>query len=336
MTLPSACCRIPSGLTTNPSSSAITTRFTSTAPVARFTATSAMVALQALEYMPHATPGAASAGRAAGLPAELFGRRFEHPPHPRIGQVVQPELQRIHPRFRRQRVDVRFPRERVAVHRRRAPRANRERIHSGGIPAHPSARRGHPLVRDVVKRIGFPIPRPEYLVVPEHDLAGRHAGADLHHRRRTEPVVEELLLTTVDHLHRFAGDLRQARRFHSLVRFGLAAEPAADVAGNDPHLVGRHSQRRGHRALHLERSLRTGPHRRPCRLRFAPSPSASRWERGQRNCSRYVSSITLPPAVRPPPDRRYAPPPAAAARSSECGRKSFCRRGRPAGSPSRP
>ena len=200
-------------------------------------------------------------------------------------QVVQPELQRVHSRFRRQHVHVRFAREGVAVDRRRAPRRPRR---TGACPegSRPAIRPPTPCACAECRRTdrASRSPAPITCAVPQHDLAVRHSRADLHHRRRPEPVEEEFLRAAVHHLHRFARDLRQPRRFHRLLRFRFAAEPAAHVAGDDPHVRRRQSQRRRHRVLHPERRLRAGPHRHLAVHRTAPSPSASRWARAPRNC----------------------------------------------------
>ena len=111
---PSICWRMPSGFSVSPWSSANTTRFTRTRPVVLSTATSAMLATRVFGVDPAGHAHAAAAGRLGRLPAELGGGRLEHAPQARVGEVIQPELQRVLTGLGRQDVHVRFARERVA------------------------------------------------------------------------------------------------------------------------------------------------------------------------------------------------------------------------------
>ncbi len=115
-----------------------------------------------------------------------------------------------------------FARERVGVDRRRAPRPDRERVQSRGPASAPAARRGGPLVRDVVELLRLAVAGAVDHEIPERDLArGGQTRADLHHRRRPERVVEELLGAVPDHLHGPARRLGQPRRFDGLRRDAL-------------------------------------------------------------------------------------------------------------------
>ena len=255
---PSICCREPSGLTTTPlvlSADHALHAHSSGASIDRHFGHRRHPRTQINSARDARAPAARSFAR---FPAETLRGGFEYAPHARVGQVVEPELERVHAGLHRQRVDVRFARERVGVDRRSAPRPRGERVHA--LLAAPVAGGDRALVGHVVELLRLPVARGDHVKIPESDFSGGgEPGADLHHRRRTERVEEELLAAVPDHLHRLAGDPGQPRRLDRLPGGALAAESTAHIRRHDADVAGLHTERLGHLKPHRERRLRAGP-----------------------------------------------------------------------------
>src|SRR5262249_12012784 len=142
---------------------------------------------------------AVAGGRLAVAPAELLGRRLQHGPHSRVGQVLEAELQRVHPDGVSQVIEVALPGEMIGRRREGAVRALPQR----------GARRMElaPLVRNLVGWTRTDGGAAGIVIV---ELPGRdrpvlpHAAGDLNDPGRAEVGPREFLLPRPDQFDRLA------------------------------------------------------------------------------------------------------------------------------------
>ena len=230
--------------------------------------------------VPHRDAAAHARGRGACVVGP-FSRRFQSLASSHVAvvvardrlvalldQVVQPELERVHPDCPRDAVDVRLGREDPLRLRRRAHLASRDvvRVHPPDLEAR---------VRDLVEPRAMPGrakagPRPKPAVRPavEHrvQLVGHQSAVAHHSRLQAEHACVarrrggELLHVVHPHLHRASAAQRQEATERLVERGALRAEIASHHHGVHHHLFDVQAQRPSQYLLEPVRRLVGRPH----------------------------------------------------------------------------